>query len=67
MPKGLGRTTVKSVMDKFKAGNLKSGSGAKVKSRAQAIAIGIHEGYPQGYSPKGHDPKRSKSGKKGGY
>jgi len=54
-------------MDKFKAGNLKSGSGAKVKSRAQAITIGIHEGYPQGYSPKGHDPKRSKSGKKGGY
>lgn len=31
------------VMKKFKKGALKSGSGGEVKSRAQAIAIMLHE------------------------
>jgi len=31
------------VMSKFKSGNLKSGSGEKVKNRKQAIAIMISE------------------------
>jgi len=49
VPKGLGRTTVKSVMGKYEAGNLKSGSGGKVTNPKQAVAIAIHEGYPHGY------------------
>jgi hypothetical protein len=34
---------VEKVMHEFKHGNLKSGSGAKVKSRKQAIAIALSE------------------------
>ncbi len=34
---------IKPTMEEFKKGTLKSGSGAKVKSRAQAIAIGMSE------------------------
>ena len=34
---------VKKVMGEFKRGTLKSGSKAKVKSRDQAIAIGLSE------------------------
>ena len=46
MPKGKGQATVKSVMHKFKAGKLHSGSkkGPKVTNRKQAIAIGLSEG-----------------------
>jgi len=49
MPKGKGQATVKSVMHKFKAGKLHSGSktGPMVKDRKQAIAIGISEGKPK--------------------
>ena len=32
---------VKQVMKEYKAGKLKSGSGAKVKSRKQAVAIAL--------------------------
>jgi len=32
---------VKQVMKEYKAGKLKSGSGAKVKSRKQAVAIAM--------------------------
>lgn len=38
------------VMSEFKHGTLHSGSGAKVKSRPQAIAIAMHE---SGQSKKG--------------
>ena len=38
-----GRAKVKKVMEEFKSGTLKSGSGAKVKDRKQAIAIGLSE------------------------
>jgi hypothetical protein len=37
------RTKVAKTMDEFKAGALKSGSGRKVTSRKQAIAIGLSE------------------------
>ncbi|HYK08659.1 MAG TPA: DUF6496 domain-containing protein [Candidatus Eisenbacteria bacterium] len=40
---------VKKVMEEFKSGKLKSGrSGAKVKSRKQAIAIGLSEARKAG-------------------
>ena len=35
--------TVERVMHEFKHGELKSGSGRKVRSRKQAIAIGLSE------------------------
>lgn len=34
---------VHKVMKEYKAGDLKSGQGGKVKSRKQAIAIAMHE------------------------
>ena len=40
--------TVKSAMHRRKAGTLKSGSGARVKSRKQAIAIGLSEAREKG-------------------
>ena len=56
---------VESAMRRRKKGTLKSGSGRKVKSRKQAIAIGLSEAREKG----GKVPrKRSsrKSAKKGG-
>jgi hypothetical protein len=58
-----GRTASKKVgrtMRKRKRGTLKSGSGRKVKSRKQAIAIGLSEARRAG----GKVPARKKSGKK---
>ena len=41
--------TVKETMEKYKEGKLKSGkSGAKVKSRKQAVAIGLSEARQKG-------------------
>ncbi len=41
--------TVKGAMEEFKEGKLKSGkSGKKVKSRKQAIAIGLSEARKKG-------------------
>jgi Family of unknown function (DUF6496) len=39
---------VKKVMDEYKHGELKSGSGGKVKDRKQAIAIGLSEARKAG-------------------
>jgi hypothetical protein len=39
---------VKKVMDEYKHGELKSGHGGKVKSRKQAIAIGLSEARKAG-------------------
>lgn len=50
---------VGDVMEEFKEGKLKSGSGKKVTSRKQAIAIGISEARESGATV----PKR-KTGKK---
>lgn len=40
---------IAEVMKEFKEGELKSSSGEKVKSRDQAIAIGISEARSSGY------------------
>ena len=45
----LSQSTVKEAVNKYKRGTLKSGkSGAKVKSRKQAIAIGLSEAREKG-------------------
>ena len=46
-----------TVMHEFKEGKLKSGSGDKVKSRKQAVAIGISEAREEGDKV----PKKKKS------
>lgn len=52
---------VKKVMHEFKEGKLKSGrSGAKVKSRKQAIAIGLSEARKTGAKV----PRKRKAAKK---
>lgn len=40
---------IHKVMDEFEHGKLKSGSGQKVTSRKQAVAIGISEARQAGY------------------
>jgi hypothetical protein len=51
---------VESAMRRRKKGTLKSGSGAKVKSRKQAIAIGLSEAREKGAKV----PSRKSSSKK---
>jgi hypothetical protein len=51
---------VKSAMRRRKKGTLKSGSGATVKSRKQAIAIGLSEAREKG----GKVPAKRKSARK---
>lgn len=41
--------TVEDTMHEMKRGNLKRGKGGKVKSRKQAIAIGLSEARKKGY------------------
>ena len=36
---------IEKVMHEYKEGDLKSGSGAKVKSHDQAVAIALHEAH----------------------
>ena len=43
-----GKTKVHKVMSEFKDGDLKSGSGAKVKTRKQAVAIALNEARDAG-------------------
>jgi hypothetical protein len=59
-------STVERAMKKRKAGTLKSGrSGRKVKSRKQAIAIGLSEARAAGAKvPKKKTAKRGKKAKK---
>src|ERR1700761_7709909 len=60
---------VERVMKKRKAGTLKSGgSGRKVTSRAQAIAIGLSEARAEGKKvpKKAAKKKAAKKGRKGG-
>lgn len=52
---------VESAMRRRKKGTLKSGSGRTVKSRKQAIAIGLSEAREKG----GKVPKRKSSRKRG--
>jgi hypothetical protein len=51
---------VKSAMHRRKKGTLRSSSGSKVKSRKQAIAIGLSEARSKG----GKVPPKRKSSKK---
>jgi hypothetical protein len=51
---------VKSTMHRRKKGTLKSGSGRKVKSRKQAIAIGLNEARKKGAKV----PRKSSGGRK---
>ncbi len=57
--------SVESTMRRRKSGTLKSGSGQTVKSRKQAIAIGLSEAREKGAKVP---PKRTakKRGRKGG-
>ncbi len=52
--------SVRSTMHRRKKGTLKSGSGRKVKSRKQAIAIGLNEAREKGAKV----PKRKSSASK---
>ena len=52
-----GKKKVRKVMKEYKQGSLKSGSGKKVKSRKQAIAIGLSEARRSGAKI----PKKKKS------
>ena len=57
--KAAGRS-VKSAMHRKKKGTLKSGSGRKVKSRKQAIAIGLSEAREKGAKvPKKKSSRKS--------
>ena len=52
--------TVKSAMHRRKKGTLKSGSGGRVRSRKQAIAIGLSEAREKGGKvPRKSSRKRS--------
>ena len=46
--KSAGKRKVHKVMSEYKHGKLKSGSGRKVKSRKQAVAIGLSEARKAG-------------------
>jgi Family of unknown function (DUF6496) len=55
-------STVESAMRRRKRGTLKSGSGATVKSRKQAIAIGLSEAREKGAKvPHKRTSKKSSS------
>jgi hypothetical protein len=57
--------TVERAMHKKKRGKLKSGKGGKVKSRKQAIAIGLSEARKKGAKvPKKKAGRKSKGGRK---
>lgn len=58
--------SVKSAVRRAKKGTLESGSGRKVTSRKQAIAIGLSEAREKGAKvpPKGASRKRSARKKK---
>jgi hypothetical protein len=56
---------VKSAMHRRKKGTLKSGSGGRVKSRKQAIAIGLSEAREKGAKvPRKSAGKGSRGGRK---
>jgi Family of unknown function (DUF6496) len=58
---------VESAMRRRKKGTLKSGSGRKVKSRKQAIAIGLSEARKKGAKvPRKRTGRKSAGGRKSG-
>ena len=48
------KNKIKKVMGEYKRGTLKSSSGAKVKSRKQAVAIAMSEAGKSKKVPKGY-------------
>lgn len=59
--KSRGKSKVKKVMHEYKHGELKSGSGGKVKSRKQAVAIALSEARKSGARvPKKKSASKSK-------
>jgi hypothetical protein len=59
------KKTVKSAMHRKKKGTLKSGSGKKVTSRKQAIAIGLSEAREKGAKvPKKKTGRKKKTARK---
>ncbi len=60
-----GRGKVRKVMHEFKEGELKSGSGQKVKSRKQAVAIALSEAREAGAKiPDKRSAAKKKTAKK---
>ena len=58
---------VESAMKRRKKGTLKSGSGRKVKSRKQAIAIGLSEARKKGAKvPRKRTGRKTSGGRKSG-
>ena len=57
---------VESAMRRRKKGTLKSGSGSKVKSRKQAIAIGLSEARSKGAKVPRRKGSRKRSSRSGG-
>lgn len=56
-----GKAKVEKVMGEYKRGELKSGSGDKVKSRKQAVAIALSEAREAGADiPKKKSPAKKK-------
>ena len=55
--------TVASAMRRKKKGTLRSGSGRKVTSRKQAVAIGLSEARKKGAKVPASKPSRGKSRK----
>jgi hypothetical protein len=56
--------TEKSAMRRRKRGTLKSGSGRKVKSRKQAIAIGLNEAREKGAKVPSRGGSRKRTSRK---
>lgn len=57
---------VESTMRRRKRGTLKSGSGRKVRSRKQAIAIGLNEARSKGAKVPSRSSARKGGSRKGG-
>jgi hypothetical protein len=55
---------VKSAMSRRKSGTLKSGSGRKVRSRKQAIAIGLNEAREEGAKVPARGRSRKRTSRK---
>lgn len=55
---------VEEVMHEYKRGKLKSSSGQKVKSRKQAVAIGLSEARQEGAKVPAKESKAKKKSKK---
>ncbi len=56
--KKTGKTKVRKVMSEYKCGSLRSSSGAKVRTRKQAVAIALSEARRSGASIPRQPAKR---------